>query len=102
MTEPRTEAGRWLALWLADADIRWPDDSTRIGGTVLTDAILATLAIEAEAAAGPRDITSLGLDVTMSVDEAFLLGYRNGEADEHSRWTHGGPGHHHNAVKASE
>ena len=42
------------------------------------------------------DVTGLGLDATMSVDEAFMLGYRNGEADEHSRWTRVGSEHHHN------
>ena len=42
--------------------------------------------------------TSLGLDITMTLDEAFMLGYYNGEWDEHSRL--GGdkelPPHHHN------
>ncbi len=52
---PRTGAGRRLDILLGQADIRWPDDFTRIAGQALTPLILA---IEAEARA-----TSGGLDV---------------------------------------
>jgi len=47
-TTPTTEAGRALLALLADADIRWPDDLTRITPSA------PILAIEAEAARQER------------------------------------------------
>lgn len=45
---PTTEAGRWVSLLLAEADIRWPDEHTRIAASVI-DGWLAGIEAQARA-----------------------------------------------------
>jgi len=78
IVEPATEAGRRLDLWLAEADIRWPDELTRIAPTAIRPHIVS---IESQARTRGAELATEALRRNQKTEIVWFLEHNKNASD---------------------